>query len=37
MEMDFAMVKDVKEETFCERPEQVKARCIQAILVANSF
>ncbi|OVA11165.1 hypothetical protein BVC80_1741g170 [Macleaya cordata] len=38
MEMDLAMVKaSVKEETLKERLEQAKARCRQAILVANSF
>ncbi|KAK6230372.1 hypothetical protein QUC31_001890 [Theobroma cacao] len=38
MEMDLAMVKAaVKEETLGERLEQAKARCRQAILVANSF
>ncbi|KAG8365040.1 hypothetical protein BUALT_Bualt18G0061600 [Buddleja alternifolia] len=38
MEMDLAMVKAaVKEETLKERVEQAKARCRQAILVANSF
>ncbi|EEF39535.1 conserved hypothetical protein [Ricinus communis] len=38
MEMDLAMVKaSVKEETLSERLEQAKARCRQAILVANSF
>ncbi|KAK2984792.1 hypothetical protein RJ640_004617 [Escallonia rubra] len=38
MEMDLAMVKAaVKEETLSERIEQAKARCRQAILVANSF
>ncbi|KAJ4832442.1 hypothetical protein Tsubulata_017105 [Turnera subulata] len=38
MEMDLAMVKAaVKEETLSERLEQAKARCRQAILVANSF
>ncbi|KAI3895438.1 hypothetical protein MKW92_044302 [Papaver armeniacum] len=38
MEMDLAMVKaSVKEETLKERIEQAKARCRQAILVANSF
>ncbi|KAJ4982169.1 hypothetical protein NE237_033006 [Protea cynaroides] len=38
MEMDLAMVKAaVKEETLKERLEQAKARCRQAILVANSF
>lgn len=38
MEMDLAMVNAaVKEETFNERLEQAKARCRQAILVANSF
>ncbi|KAL2247589.1 uncharacterized protein LOC105176722 [Sesamum indicum] len=38
MEMDLAMVKAaVKEETMNERLEQAKARCRQAILVANSF
>jgi hypothetical protein len=38
MEMDLAMVKAaVKEETLNERLEQAKARCRQAILVANSF
>jgi len=38
MEMDLAMVKAaVKEETLNERIEQAKARCRQAILVANSF
>ncbi|KAK4420730.1 hypothetical protein Salat_2023500 [Sesamum alatum] len=38
MEMDLAMVKGaVKEETLNERLEQAKARCRQAILVANSF
>lgn len=38
MEMDMAMVKAaVKEETLSERLEQAKARCRQAILVANSF
>ncbi|CAL1354380.1 unnamed protein product [Linum trigynum] len=38
MEMDLAMVKAaVKEETLEERLEQAKARCRQAILVANSF
>ncbi|KAL3639930.1 Protein CHLORORESPIRATORY REDUCTION 41, chloroplastic [Castilleja foliolosa] len=38
MEMDLAMVKAaVKEETLNERLQQAKARCRQAILVANSF
>lgn len=38
MEMDLTMVKAaVKEETIKERLEQAKARCRQAILVANSF
>ncbi|KAK6132957.1 hypothetical protein DH2020_033248 [Rehmannia glutinosa] len=38
MEMDLAMVKAaVKEETLNERLGQAKARCRQAILVANSF
>lgn len=38
MEMDLAMVKaSVKEETLSERIEQARARCRQAILVANSF
>ncbi|KAJ8747513.1 hypothetical protein K2173_003148 [Erythroxylum novogranatense] len=38
MEMDLAMVKAaVKEETLSERLEQAKARCRQAILVANAF
>ncbi|XAR56643.1 hypothetical protein NMG60_11037204 [Bertholletia excelsa] len=38
MEMDLAMVKAaVKEETLSERLERAKARCRQAILVANSF
>lgn len=38
MEMDLAMVKAaVKEETLSERLKQAKARCRQAILVANSF
>ncbi|KAL2473021.1 hypothetical protein Fot_48757 [Forsythia ovata] len=38
VEMDLAMVKaSVKEETLNERLEQAKARCRQAILVANSF
>ncbi|KAK9151907.1 hypothetical protein Syun_010216 [Stephania yunnanensis] len=38
MEMDLAMVKAaVKDETVKERLEQAKARCRQAILVANSF
>lgn len=38
MEMDLAMVKAaVKEETLSERLEQAKARCRQAILVANSL
>ncbi|MBA0874724.1 hypothetical protein Goshw_021118 [Gossypium schwendimanii] len=38
MEMDLAMVKAaVKDETLRERLEQAKARCRQAILVANSF
>lgn len=38
MEMDLAMVKGaVKEETLAQRLEQAKARCRQAILVANSF
>ncbi|KAI4340056.1 hypothetical protein MLD38_024930 [Melastoma candidum] len=38
LEMDFVMVKGaVKEETVAERVEQAKARCRQAILVANSF
>ncbi|XP_022734787.1 uncharacterized protein LOC111288246 [Durio zibethinus] len=38
MEMDLAMVKAaVKEETLSERLQQAKARCRQAILVANSF
>ncbi|OWM81242.1 uncharacterized protein LOC116195023 [Punica granatum] len=38
MEMDLAMVRaSVKEETLEERLEQAKARCRQAILVANSF
>ncbi|XP_076959686.1 protein CHLORORESPIRATORY REDUCTION 41, chloroplastic-like [Bidens hawaiensis] len=38
MEMDLAMVKaSVKEETLNERIQQAKARCRQAILVANSF
>ncbi|KFK35880.1 hypothetical protein AALP_AA4G048800 [Arabis alpina] len=38
MEMDLAMVKaSVKDETLKERIEQARARCRQAILVANSF
>ncbi|MBA0602974.1 protein CHLORORESPIRATORY REDUCTION 41, chloroplastic [Gossypium raimondii] len=38
MEMDLAMVKAaVKDETLSERLEKAKARCRQAILVANSF
>lgn len=38
MEMDLAMVKAaVKEDTLGERLELAKARCRQAILVANSF
>ncbi|KAL0549985.1 hypothetical protein IC582_014480 [Cucumis melo] len=38
MEMDLAMVKAaVKDETLSERLGQAKARCRQAILVANSF
>lgn len=38
MEMDLAMVSAaVKEETLNKRLEQAKARCRQAILVANSF
>ncbi|CAK9327264.1 unnamed protein product [Citrullus colocynthis] len=38
MEMNLAMVKAaVKEETLSERLGQAKARCRQAILVANSF
>lgn len=38
MEMDLAMLKAaVKEETMNERLQQAKARCRQAILVANSF
>nr|AKH05260.1 chlororespiratory reduction 41 [Erodium texanum] len=38
MEMDLAMVKAaVKDDTLSERLEQAKARCRQAILVANSF
>ncbi|KAK4341823.1 hypothetical protein RND71_037639 [Anisodus tanguticus] len=38
MEMDLAMVNaSKKEETLNERLEQAKARCRQAILVANSF
>ncbi|KVH99069.1 uncharacterized protein LOC112514540 [Cynara cardunculus var. scolymus] len=38
LEMDLAMVKAaVKEETLNERLQQAKARCRQAILVANSF
>lgn len=38
MEMDLAMVKAaVKEDTLKQRLEQAKARCRQAILVANSF
>ncbi|KAL5978231.1 hypothetical protein ACLOJK_029348 [Asimina triloba] len=38
MQMDLEMVKAaVKEETLNERLEQAKARCRQAILVANSF
>ncbi|KAK4355282.1 hypothetical protein RND71_024253 [Anisodus tanguticus] len=38
MEMDLAMVNAAKkEETLNERLEQAKARCRQAILVANSF
>ncbi|KAJ0102361.1 hypothetical protein Patl1_04321 [Pistacia atlantica] len=38
MQMDLAMVKAaVKEETLGERLEQAKARCRQAILIANSF
>lgn len=38
LEMDLAMVKAaVKEETLKERLQQAKARCRQAILVANSF
>ncbi|XP_030522636.1 uncharacterized protein LOC115735504 [Rhodamnia argentea] len=38
MEMDLAMVRAaVKEETLAERVEQARARCRQAILVANSF
>lgn len=38
MEMDLVMVKAaVKDETLNERIQQAKARCRQAILVANSF
>ncbi|KAJ0103032.1 hypothetical protein Patl1_04343 [Pistacia atlantica] len=38
MQMDLAMVKAaVKEETLGERLEQAKARCRQAVLIANSF
>lgn len=38
MKMDLAMVKAaVKDDTLQERLEQAKARCRQAILVANSF
>nr|AKH05279.1 chlororespiratory reduction 41 [Pelargonium x hortorum] len=38
IEMDLAMVKAaVKEDTLNQRLEQAKARCRQAILVANSF
>lgn len=38
MEMDLAMLKAaVKEDTMNERLQQAKARCRQAILVANSF
>ncbi|KAH6775559.1 potassium/sodium hyperpolarization-activated cyclic nucleotide-gated channel protein [Perilla frutescens var. hirtella] len=38
MEMDLAMLKAaVKEDTFNQRLQQAKARCRQAILVANSF
>nr|GEV74475.1 hypothetical protein [Tanacetum cinerariifolium] len=38
LEMDLVMVKSaVKEETLKERLSQAKARCRQAILVANSF
>ncbi|KZV56426.1 hypothetical protein F511_00423 [Dorcoceras hygrometricum] len=38
MQMDLAMVKAaVKEDTLKERIQQAKARCRQAILVANSF
>lgn len=38
MEMDLAMVKAaVKDETLSERLARAKARCRQAILVANSF
>nr|AKH05258.1 chlororespiratory reduction 41 [Erodium foetidum] len=38
MEMDLAMVKAaVKDDTLTQRLDQAKARCRQAILVANSF
>ncbi|PWA82569.1 hypothetical protein CTI12_AA176880 [Artemisia annua] len=38
LEMDLVMVKSaVKEDTLKERLSQAKARCRQAILVANSF
>lgn len=38
MEMDLAMVRAaVQPETLAERLEQARARCLQAILVANSF
>lgn len=38
LKMDLAMVKAaVKDDTLQERLEQAKARCRQAILVANSF
>ncbi|KAJ0104846.1 hypothetical protein Patl1_19632 [Pistacia atlantica] len=38
MEMDMVIVKAaVKEKTLGERLKQAKARCKQAILVANSF
>lgn len=38
MEMDLAMVRAaVQPETLAERLEQARARCRQAILVANSF
>lgn len=38
VEMDLAMVKAaVKEDTLTDRLQQAKARCRQAILVANSF
>ncbi|ERM97868.1 hypothetical protein AMTR_s00115p00066030 [Amborella trichopoda] len=38
MEMDLELIKAaVKQETLAQRLEQAKARCRQAILVANSF